>query len=336
MIVVMSAAMAVFCSAASADTLFLSSGDRVSGSITGFDAGKFSIATDFAGTVKVPKDKVSGIRTDRPAAIVLSDGSAVTGRVEPQYGTGMIATIGRTGTSSPFAVADIAEFYPDGKIAKGGFKWSGRLNAGFSKTDGNTETKEIYLNGRAVGRAEEDRIKVDAEYNRETSFGAETEDNARLDLQHDHFVTEKAYFYTNAGVFRDDIANLNLRTTVGTGFGYQVFETEATFLSLEAGPAYINEDFETAEDDDSIAGRWAIRFEADVFGDFARFFHAHEGLFDVSRTSDYILRSETGFRVPVGENLNATAQVNYDFENEPPPQTKKSDTKFILSIGYNW
>jgi putative salt-induced outer membrane protein YdiY len=50
---------------------------------------------------------------------------------------------------------------------------------------------------------------------------------------------------------RDTLSNINLRTTVGPGVGYQFFEGELMNLSIEVGPSYVRTDYDHAESKDS-------------------------------------------------------------------------------------
>jgi putative salt-induced outer membrane protein YdiY len=59
----------------------------------------------------------------------------------------------------------------------------------------------------------------------------------------------------------DQFADLDLRSTVGTGPGYQFFESEALNLSVSAGPAWVDEDFDEAEDEDYAAGQWLFSYD---------------------------------------------------------------------------
>ena len=65
-------------------------------------------------------------------------------------------------------------------------------------------------------------------YNRASEDNHKTEDNAMGRLKHDYFLTRELYWYLNGMVERDEFKEISLpRTTLGPGFGYQVFEASA-------------------------------------------------------------------------------------------------------------
>lgn len=48
------------------------------------------------------------------------------------------------------------------------------------------------------------------------------------------------------------------------------------------------------------------------------------------------LRSRTGVRVPIASGINASVQVNLDWEREPAPGRKSTDTTLLIGLGYEW
>ena len=318
-----------------ADEVRLNNGDRLSGQITGIDGDKLVLKTPTFGTVKIPAGEVAGLTTDGPVTIEFKEGGYATGRLSTGD-AGAIRLTGPNATSSQFDLAQAKAIHPGGKIPVPQFEWKGRVNAGASKTNGNTKNQAFNVDAEAQGRGAKDRITLSAEYNRESSSGADTVDNARLAAQYDRFISKKWFLYLQGSGERDDFEDLNLRTTIGAGAGYQVIDTDLTQLSIEGGPTYVNEDFQTAADQDFISARWAVKFDHFIFDKFAQLFHNHEGLVSLENTSDVLIRSKTGVRIPIRDNWNATAQVNLDWDNVPAPGRKKTDTKYILSLGYNW
>ena len=188
--------------------------------------------------------------------------------------------------------------------------WSGNLNIGAAVHSGNTDSKSFHIDASTVARAEKDRIRARAEFNRETDSGLRTEDNFTVAAQHDRFVSgQKLFFYTSGKLENDDIAQLDLRTTLSTGLGYQFIESERTNLSVEAGPAFIMEQFANSPNEESIAGRWAVIADHYVWKRRLQMFHRHEGTVDVENSDDILIDSSTGLRVFVQDGLNMTLQL---------------------------
>lgn len=54
---------------AKADTVVLTNGDHLTGSVTQLDGGKLTVHTDYAGDVVIAFDKVSSVKMDKPVVL---------------------------------------------------------------------------------------------------------------------------------------------------------------------------------------------------------------------------------------------------------------------------
>ena len=153
-------------------------------------------------------------------------------------------------------------------------------------------------------------------------------------IKYDHFLTEKWYAFGKSSAERDEFKDLNLRTDVGAGPGYQVFKSDLINLALEAGVSYINEDFDVAEDKDYAAGRGSINYDQWFFKKAFQLFHFNESFVSMDDTDDIIIRMRTGVRIPFYKGINITAQHNFNWDNQPSPGFEKTDQAFIMSLGY--
>ncbi|MCK4951735.1 MAG: DUF481 domain-containing protein, partial [Gammaproteobacteria bacterium] len=146
----------------------------------------------------------------------------------------------------------------------------------------------------------------------------------------------KWYLYTNGTFKEDKFKDLDLRSSIGLGAGYQYYESDPLNLLLEAGLNYVNEDFIAANDDDYMAFRWGLKYDQKFFKDWIKAFHEHEGLQGIEDKEDLIISSKTGLRFFFIKNVEATGQLNADWENSPAPGTKRTDLTYLLTFGYHW
>jgi putative salt-induced outer membrane protein YdiY len=140
----------------------------------------------------------------------------------------------------------------------------------------------------------------------------------------------------NAMLEHDQFKDINLRTTVGTGLGYQVFEGEDMNLSLEAGPSYVRTDYDREDEEDSVAGRWAVKFDRFFFEKLFQPYFSNEGFISASDTSNIFMYTKTGLRFPLRSGFTVTAGFEWDWNNQPAEGTEKSDYRYILSLGYGF
>jgi hypothetical protein len=63
---------------------------------------------------------------------------------------------------------------------------------------------------------------------------------------------------------------------------------------------------------------------------------AQVGLISLENTSKTSLMSQTGFRFKIYQGMNSTAQVNFDWDNDPAPGVENTDTAYIFTLGYQF
>jgi len=240
-------------SAAHPDVLVLDNGDRVTGEIVGLKNDTLNFKSNQAGSLKVSLKNIGGLLTDQVVTIRYKSGGYSTGRLtSSNRGTlRMESTQGRH--KGAIQIFTISEIHPGSKIPRG-FDWTGRINAGATQRSGNTDTRLYHLDASIKGRAGKDRHHFEGSFNKEFSKGERTQDDFTVFVQHDRYNSKSLYFYTNVKLARNEPQELTLRTTLGTGGGWQVIEDKKTNLSVKTGPAYVNKNFKTASDDDSLAG----------------------------------------------------------------------------------
>ena len=315
------------------DEIELANGDRISGQILSMEQGELRIETPYAGTIAVQWDQVDTLSTEDPVQVVLSDETSLKGSTQSAEAGKMKLTMGRIVETVSFDLAEVQAINPKPEDKKA-VKLSGRVNVGLSSSSGNTETESYHVDGEIVARTEKNRYTAGIEYNREEDEDELTTKNYLGYAKYDHFLTQKWYAYANTLFEKDEFKELRLRSTIGTGMGYQFFESELTNLYLESGLSFVNEDLEVGEDQDTLAGRWAVSFDRYLFNELVQLFHFHEGYQGIEETDNLFIRSRTGLRFPLSERFRATFQYNYDWDNNPAPGEESEDSKYIFTLGY--
>jgi len=316
---------------ASADEVWLKNGDRLTGKVVSLDGGILMFKTTYAGDLSIQWGEVVNLKTDDPIRVVFGDETTAQGPVSP--GDAGKVKVKAEQVAEPVTVdlASIKNINP-----KPPLRTNLRANVGFSMTDGNTDTQDIYADAEFVARTLQNRYTIGGLYKRSEDEDVKTEDKALGYMKYDHFFTKKWYGYANATGEQDEFKDLDLRVTLGVGAGYQFFESDRTNLSLEAGLSYVDENYILAKDNSFAAGRWAIRFDHFLLPKSLQYFLYHTGLQSVEDSDDLILFTQTGFRIPFYKNLNITAQFNWEYDKSPSPGKKESDYTYLLTFGYLW
>ncbi len=329
-------------STVSADEVTLKDGSRVIGEVEELSGGKLKVKTAFAKEIEIEWAEVVSLVTDKPLPFRLKDGSIPRGKaVKPDAGG--IAV--QTEILQVPLVLDHDSIIGINETPKPRVTFKGFLAAGATVNDGNTQNRSATANGEFVARSERHRFTLRGIYNYADDNQHEiTAQNGRITSNYNFFITSRFYAFLASLIEHDKFQDLNLRSAVSAGPGFQIIDKghfeenwlKELTLSAEAGLAYFDEDFKTAEDRTFVAARWAVNLNWEIVPKQVTIFHNHEGYPSLERGSDIYLLTEQGVRFAVLKNLFAAIQVNWRWQNTPPDDKERSDTTYIVSIGYNF
>ena len=323
-------------SPASADTVWLKNGDKLTGTLGVKISNKLTITTSYAGEVKINWNDIHSIDADKPILMQLSDGSIVNGRL---VHTDEGQVILDQETNAPLVDTELDEIHyinPSRDLIGEGYVWTGNLSLGGALNSGNSNNRNMQFNGESVLRGLENRYTVQGYYYWAEDNDQQTQNNARVRAQYDHFFSKKWFSYVNTIQEKDRFRDIRLRSTYGVGSGYQIFEGEKRNLSVEGGVSLIRQDYYEESDDTHAALRWAVNYNQYLFDSFVQAFHRHEVLLTPKSPSQLLLYSSTGLRFPFIFGLSATTQVDYNYDSRPVDDRVKGDTRALFTLGYSW
>jgi putative salt-induced outer membrane protein YdiY len=360
--------------AAYADEVLLANGDRLTGTVVRKEGDELVFKTSYAGEIKIAWSQVVRIRTDEPMRVVLSNRQVVEAKQvgvpqKPPKKAAQSKAEPRPRSQSPGApdfpeavepaprpeaqaadsaaappptgepaipIDTIAYINADAGIDLLGVRWKGRLNIGGSGNRGNSDTDTLHIDGEAVARQQRNRWTLQGSYDRSSDRDRLTARNIRATGKYDLFITERWYGYALVAFEKDKFRDIEQRTTIGSGIGHQLIDTDRTHLSLEGGLNYVRTEFDRAPDEDYPALRWATKYDQRLFGTDMQVFHNHVILTDLQDPEQTLVYMQTGLRLPLMQRLVATAQLNVDFDNAPASGKQKSDRVYLFTVGHQW
>ncbi len=317
-----------------ADEVQLKNGDRLTGEVKSLEEDRLVLVTSYAGEITIAWSEVTAVRTDKPIRVVLTDESVVEGISQQGEEEEMNLLTEKIEGGVSFRLADVKSINP--KPPEPAVKISARANVGIDVKKGNTDTETYHFDGSFVARTEKNRYRAAFNTDNEKSSGVDTADNWLGSINYDHFLRDKWFLYGNASFESDQFKDLNLRSVLGVGSGYQFIETSATKLSGEVGFSYANEDYDLDEDNSYPAGRLAFIIEKPLLDERVMFFHNDEALFNLEDADDITIRTQTGFRFPFYKRFNMTLQYNWNWEKMPATGQKKTDERYLVTLGYEY
>lgn len=320
--------IAIYPAKAEADTVWLANKDRISGTIISMSDGKLTIKTDYAGELVIDWKKVAGIDSVKPLVLDLGDEGQIKGKVE-EGKRGRVTVDGKE-----VELSRVTAINPEDKSK---LKLSGGVHLSMANQHGNTSKNNYDLDGRVTGTWGDNRAILGYEGHHEDSQGEETANNDLAYLEYNRFIDQNWYGLGNLRVSHDRLADINFRSALGGGLGYQVWRDSKKNLSVEFGPNYVYTDYSDRDDPyDWFAARWALDFDYWLFGKFSKFFHRHEIFVQADDADNYFFTTRTGFSFPIKGGFTANLQYNYDWNNRPASDKEKEDSKLMLLFGYDW
>jgi putative salt-induced outer membrane protein YdiY len=314
------------------DEIRLKNGDRITGDILRMENDALVMKTAYAGEIKVAWQEIQCIVSDKETTLVMKDKEVFVGLLTCPEGGKVQVSSKAAGETAPIPLSQVQTLNPPPPPP--GVTYKANINAGAGKTTGNTDTMNANASAGFQARSKRQRFTLGAKYNYGENDGVIDTRNSTGTIKYDFFVTEKVYSYANALFQKDEFQDLDLRSTLGVGVGYQFFDSEPISLFVETGISYFSEDFNEAEDQQYASARWAVGLDYEIIPKRLKFFHSHEGYYSLEKSGAYYIRSQQGFKVPLVEKLYANFELDYDYNSKPARGIEKGDSTYIFGLGY--
>ncbi len=282
--------------------------------------------------------EVTQLTTSQPVTFVLTDGTSLKGTA--QKGEPGVLQLRVEPLTIPILIqlTAITAINPPQKKA---VTFLAKATLGGKLSSGNTDDKQINFLGGFSARSERLRLNIDVRWFYAEDDGNVTDRNAFGNLKLDAFATKRWYGYLGTLFEQDTFDDLDLRSSVTAGPGYQFIDkgdfTSPYFnkmeLSVDVGVGFFSENRKLGTDVTHATGRWGISFNWPVGGGI-RIFHVHQGFPNLEDTGDYYINTLQGIAFDVWKGLTISLQAIYKYDNAPPAVTGKSDFKGLLTIGY--
>jgi len=320
------------CSYAAADEIILTNGDKLTGKIIEVKEGVLTLETSYSEPVKLQFDAVQKMSSSEPVELHLADGEVLKGRITTNADKQVSVEAGSGRESVTVALENIAALNPPPKKP---VTWKGNISLGGNWQDGNTDTMNVSVGALATRRSENDRFLINFLYNKSEDNGQRTAENTYGQLKYDYFLSPKWYLYLNIDMLSDEFKDINFRTSVGPGVGYQVWEDENRLLGLEAGLSYTSEDRDIGEDTDWLSARVGVNFLYKLFDRivFTDQFVIYPNLDD---TGEYTLRNEAALVTDIGASWAFRLANIWERNSDPGPDLEQDDFTTILGLQYSF
>jgi putative salt-induced outer membrane protein YdiY len=313
--------------AATADELRLANGDRVTGRVVSLAGGTLTFETAH-GTLQIPWDDVTALAIDQPILATAGDAAPASVTIAAAGEPGRVA-LQPGGETALADITALARPQPAIRI-------EGGASAGFVSSAGNTDVNSLRLDGDLVARTAADRYTTSASVTRSEDRDVETARNWSASLKYDRFVSSRLFFNANAIFTNDRFRDLDLRTALGAGMGYQVLDLALVKLTADAGVGWVKEALASQPNDSYTAARESAKLDVQLVPGRVELFHQHDGYFGVTGDDNLFVRMQNGVRIGLAAGFVTTLRLDLDYDKSPPVGRRNTDKTFALTLGYRF
>ena len=213
----------------------------------------------------------------------------------------------------------------------------GSIKIAAEDSNGNTNITKYNVDGRSEWRYIESRHTFTLLYQEESAESTSTRNMWRTAYQYDQFFTAQWFTAGNAFYEEDKFKDIEQRSAVGLGLGYQFLETSYFNLLGKGTINYVDEQLSNGTERANAAFLWNLDLSWRLNDNGTEFFHRHGILQSLENGSDFEMNTLTGFKYPINGHFSSVIQVEYDYDNLPADNTiDKNDEKWSLGLDYSW
>lgn len=323
--------LSLWAQGADADQIILKNGDRLTGTVVRVEKGVLTLKTDYAEKLEINADAVQSISTEQPVEVRLQGGELLRGPLQSDAeGLKVMSGDERGAATIVWPQVESINVPPPPP-----WTWTGNIFLGAFKQSGNTDRINASFGGETTRRSAKDRFNLSLLYNYAEEDGALTTRDTYGAIKYDYFFTQKFYGYLAVEMLKDKFKDLNLRTIVGPGVGYQIWDDDIKALALEAGIAYFSEDRIEADDDHWFTARLGARFryklsEKVTFTDNLALYPSLEA------GGEFSSRNEATLITTLAGAWSLRLANVWEHDSDPAEGIKKNDTKSSVNLQYSF
>lgn len=210
--------------------------------------------------------------------------------------------------------------------------WAGSFTIGWAGTEGNAKTSSFTSAFTAARTTNTDKTIVNFKLIKASALvsgvTAETAQAFSAGIEHDHDVSKRLFVNAFNNYDYDKFQDLNLRFTIGGGFGYQAVKTDAAGLKLVGGADFNHESFTTLSR--GVAeGFWGDDYNLKISASstLVQSFRMFNG------ANEYRVNADLNLATKVKKWLTWNLALSDRFLSDPIPGRKTNDWLYTTGFG---
>lgn len=346
-------ALALGTTAASADTVVLANGDRLTGQVQLLDAGTLVLKTEYAGEVRIKWDQVARLETqdslllrapglprDFQARLAPAGqaGRAVAIRAEdaPPHPSAAPAQTAQAEVTAPSEI-ELAQMQrivrPHPFLSTWLFK--GGLDVALDATHASSRNQNWSAAANLSARRDMWRHGLRLNYQRKTQDSVVGTNNYAAAYTVDRFLSPKLFIQGRVRFERDHIEDPSKQFIAGLGPGYQFWDDELGSLSVSGLLTHTRYTYrdETQDHFQSLGMSWA--YQRYFSGKQWQLFSNGEVYRGLRGGSNYNIDAELGVRYSMTQWMSLYAKTSYNGVALSGQSTTR-ETRYSLGLGVTW
>lgn len=329
-----------------ADAVHTSDGSKLVGKITQWNGNKLVIETAVAGTLEVDGSLIVGVETDEPVVIQFASGDRLIGTVELSddgkssvvhaaigditVSSEKIAAIWQPGSDSPEVIAIKQQAEETRKALTP--TWTVALEAGGSRREGNTNTREARGRLDVIRKTKNDLLSFFLSANFAEQNDLRSENEYRGGISYENNFSERSYWYTRLEMEFDEFENLDLRSTAAAGVGHYWLKKPDHEFKTRLGLGYRHEAFNNDVSFDKAILDLGYDYRVDL-APWVQFTHSFTYSPDFQETNDYRLDVDTALLFPFkNDNLKLKLGIRNEYNSMPQSGIDRLDNMYYINL----
>jgi hypothetical protein len=316
------------------DVVTLTNGDRITGEITKLEAGLLEFKTDTMGTVSIEWRFIDNIESDKSQMIEMLDGTRLLGQLQkPNVGHDVLVRSETGNIEVP--PEEVVSVWPVKATFKDRMDIDLSMGLDYSKSTsigGLNAAVDFRLRG-------EDRLtEAMLRSNLIRQTGTDDLSRYQLDGFHEYLLPNQRFRNWFAGIESNDALGVDLRLSIGAGFGKYLIKSNSEWFTIQGGLAMTQENPEKSDSETNVEAVANVRYRYFRFADPERSLDTSLSVFP-SLTDGGRVRADfqTTFKLELIQDMFWAMEFYANYDNEPQSlDSEEFDYGIVTSVGWSY
>ncbi|MBX9913695.1 MAG: DUF481 domain-containing protein [Pseudomonadaceae bacterium] len=320
---------------ASADTVWLNNGDRLTGEIIVLDGGKLALKTKYAGRVLIDWKDINTLTSEQPLLVKRSGFEGQHSQRLEAAAPGQVQVL--NGQKQTVTLSEISQLVPPRRLIRD-FVWEGNVDARLEFERDENQTDEFKLKGDTRISHDAWRHVLKSEFEQETKNADKVKQNWLLEYDLDRFISEQWFVRSSLYQQHDEFASIDRQKSLGVGPGYRFWDDELGRFELigqyQRFKLHANAQAHKPGNSSFDAGSLEWDYKRLLAGTRVELYSTGQVALPLIDQVDYVFEGEAGLRYRVNEW--ARISLLYELNQTRGLGQTSAERQYMLGFGVGW